>query len=95
MNPLCVDIDECSPQYIPAVCNVNQTCVNTIGAFNCLCPDQSLAVDGVCNSTSSSSITTHATPVAVGLILSIVLPIGIVLLLASMAALVCYFWFKM
>jgi len=76
------------------LCPANQTCNNTIGSYQCLCSDGSIATNGQCSSTINET-TTQTTPVAVGLILSIVLPIGIVLVLSILAALVCYFWFKM
>ena len=34
-------------------CGLNQTCINTLGSFSCLCPSGFTNVDGVCVGKSS------------------------------------------
>ncbi len=106
-NPNCLDINECS--LLPAQCRVTELCTNTIGGYTCSCISGLLAstnstINPVCINMTNMFTTTSPTTLKdfpnslnrdnTGLVLIIVLPIIAIIVLAVLAASVCFCWYK-
>ena len=100
-NPICIDINECTSGL--SDCDVNEICVNTNGGYNCNCKDGFILDDTTSTCVQSSTKQAPTTPTTskpfpkdnTGLVLVIILPIIAVLILTSLAGLVCICWYRM